>query len=133
MQFKRGREMKRTRVEIIPMIDTVFFLLVFFMLSSLSLTRLNGVAVQLPQTTNAPPQTRIGFTLSIARNGAMQLNHRDVTMQNLQNALRESANSSRQTLTINADERVSHGVVMRAVDAARGVGITRFSIATSPQ
>ncbi len=49
MEFKRRRELKRTRIEIIPMIDTMFFLLVFFMLSSLALVRLNGLPVNLPR------------------------------------------------------------------------------------
>ena len=49
MEFRRRRELKRTKIEIIPMIDTMFFLLVFFMLSSLALTRLNGLPVNLPR------------------------------------------------------------------------------------
>ena len=56
MQFKRHRELKRTRIEIIPMIDTMFFLLVLFMLSSLALTKLNGLPVNLPQASSAPKQ-----------------------------------------------------------------------------
>ena len=54
MQFQRQRELKRTKIEIIPMIDTMFFLLVFFMLSSLALARLNGFPVNLPRASTAP-------------------------------------------------------------------------------
>lgn len=133
MQFKARRELKKTRVEIIPMIDTVFFLLVFFMLSSLSLTRLNGVSVQLPQSKNAPSQARAALTLTILQNGALQLNGSNVTMQNLAPTLAKTPKLQSQTLTINADERVSHGVVMRVVDVARDAGVRRFSIATMPQ
>ena len=64
MEFKRRRELKRTKIEIIPMIDTMFFLLVFFMLSSLALTRLNGLPVNLPRASTAPivpcPTTQAG-------------------------------------------------------------------------
>lgn len=125
MQFKRGRELKKTRVEIIPMIDTVFFLLVFFMLSSLSLTHLSGLRVDLPTGKNAPPQSRAALTLSVQKNGAMQLNNRVVTLQNLSQNLKRIPNVKSQTLTINADKNVSYGIVMRVIDTARQVGISR--------
>jgi biopolymer transport protein ExbD len=48
MQFKQRRELKRTKIEIIPMIDTIFFLLVFFMITSLSLVRLRGMPIAVP-------------------------------------------------------------------------------------
>ena len=133
MQFKRGRELKRTRVEIIPMIDTVFFLLVFFMLSSLSLTHLNGLRVDLPTGKNAPTQPRASLTLSVQKSGTMSLNNRVVTLQNLSQNLKRIPNVKSQTLTINADKNVSYGVVMRAIDTARQVGISRTNFVVEPQ
>ena len=133
MQFKRGRELKRTRVEIIPMIDTVFFLLVFFMLSSLSLTHLNGLRVDLPTGKNAPSQPRASLTLSVQKSGTMSLNNRVVTLQNLSQNLKRIPNVKSQTLTINADKNVSYGVVMRAIDTARQVGIARTNFVVEPQ
>ena len=47
------REMKRARIEIIPMIDTIFFLLVFFMITSLTMVRMKAMSVALPK--NTPP------------------------------------------------------------------------------
>lgn len=133
MQFKRGRELKKTRVEIIPMIDTVFFLLVFFMLSSLSLAHLNGLRVDLPQGKNAPPQQRSSLTLTVAKNGAMLLNNAAVTPQNLSEKLSQIPNVKQQTLVINADQNVSYGIVMRAIDTARTLGITRTNFVVKPQ
>ena len=65
MQFKRQRELKRTKIEIIPMIDTMFFLLVFFMLSSLALTRLNGLPVNLPRASTAPKAAAVDLTITV--------------------------------------------------------------------
>ena len=48
--------MKKARIEIIPMIDTIFFLLVFFMFTSLSMVKMNGLDVSLPKDTNSPDQ-----------------------------------------------------------------------------
>ncbi|MBW3638168.1 MAG: biopolymer transporter ExbD, partial [Armatimonadetes bacterium] len=59
--------LKPARIEIIPRIDTIFFLLVFFPLSSLTLTRLNGVPVELPDAKTAPAQSAAPPTLTIDR------------------------------------------------------------------
>ena len=137
MQFKRHRELKRTRIEIIPMIDTMFFLLVFFMLSSLALTRLNGLPVNLPQADSAPKQPPTQLTITIDANRKLYVNKTPVTFENLEPVLLEkaggpNANLADATVIINADTTVPHGEVVRSIDGAREVGITKFAIATSP-
>ena len=142
MKFKTRRELPRTKIEIIPMIDTIFFLLVFFMLSSLSMTRLKGLPVDLPDAKTATNQPSSDLTLSIDARGRLFLDKAAVAWPDLQRALvaRASAVSgvrsgrgadlSRVSLVINADRRVPHGEVIRAVDTARDIGITRYGIAT---
>src|SRR5205085_6075936 len=80
MQFKQRRELKRTKIEIIPMIDTIFFLLVFFMLSSLALTRLNGLPVNLPRASTAPKQAPTELTVTIDKNRQVYVNKEPVTL-----------------------------------------------------
>ncbi len=135
MQFKQRRELKRTRIEIIPMIDTMFFLLVFFMLSSLALAKLNGLPVNLPQSATAPKQPPTELTLTIDAQERLFVNKIPATFATLENLLVEKAGAdlSGATVIINADARVPHGVVVRAIDAAREVGIAKFSIATAPE
>src|SRR6201986_2586837 len=72
--FKGRREPKRTKIEIIPMIDTMFFLLVFFMLSSLALTRLNGLPVNLPRASTAPKQGATELTITVDKNRQLYVN-----------------------------------------------------------
>ena len=137
MQFKRHRELKRTRIEIIPMIDTMFFLLVFFMLSSLALTRLNGLQVNLPQADSAPKQPAAQLTITIDANRKLYVNKTPVTFETLEPTLLAKAggagaNLADATVIINADTTVPHGEVVRSIDGAREVGITKFAIATSP-
>ena len=55
MRFSTRRELKRTKIEIIPMIDTMFFLLVFFILASLSIIDLRGLNLELPPAGPAAP------------------------------------------------------------------------------
>lgn len=136
MQFKARRELKRTRIEIIPMIDTMFFLLVFFMLSSLALTRLNGLPVNLPKANSAPKQAPAELTVTLDKDQKLYVNKTPVTFETLEQTLLEKAGKNadlgQATVIINADTTVPHGLVVRCVDGAREVGITRFAIATSP-
>ncbi|HZT40966.1 MAG TPA: biopolymer transporter ExbD [Chthonomonadaceae bacterium] len=138
MEFKRHRELKRTKIEIIPMIDTMFFLLVFFMLSSLALTRLNGLPVNLPRASTAPKQAATDLTITIDKNQRVYVNKEAVTLADLPETLLQKAGGpnvdlSTASVIINADRSVPHGLVVNCIDEARGVGITRFAIATAPE
>ncbi|PQV64671.1 outer membrane transport energization protein ExbD [Abditibacterium utsteinense] len=137
MQFKKRRELKRTRIEIIPMIDTMFFLLVFFMLSSLSLSKINGLPVNLPRAKTAPRQASAPLTISVDKTRKIFVNKTAVTFETLEQVLLEKAGGAKanlesQTVIINADASVPHGDVVRCIDQAREVGISKFAIATAP-
>jgi biopolymer transport protein ExbD len=138
LEFKRRRELKRTKIEIIPMIDTMFFLLVFFMLSSLALTRLNGLPVNLPRASTAPKQAASDLTITVDKSEHLWVNKQPVTVDNLAGMLVEKAGGPNVDLgtasvIINADLSVRHGLVVKCIDEARSVGITKFSIATTPE
>lgn len=138
MEFRRRRELKRTKIEIIPMIDTMFFLLVFFMLSSLALTRLNGLPVNLPQASTAHKQAAADLTVTIDKGQHLFVNKELTTLDELGSRLLAKAGGPSVDLTtasviINADLSVPHGLVVKCIDEARSVGITRFSIATAPE
>src|SRR5580698_9852505 len=91
MEFKQRRELKRTKIEIIPMIDTIFFLLVFFMLSSLALTKLNGLPVNLPRASTAPKQPPAELTVTIDKARNLYVNKIPVTLDTLEARLLERA------------------------------------------
>jgi len=138
MEFKRRRELKRTKIEIIPMIDTMFFLLVFFMLSSLALTRLNGLPVNLPHAATAPKQAVSDLTITVDKNQVVYINKERIQIDEIGQKLVEKAGGASDALdqasvVINADLTVPHGIVVHCIDEARSVGITHFAIATSPE
>ena len=138
MEFKRRRELKRTKIEIIPMIDTMFFLLVFFMLSSLALVRLNGLPVNLPRASTAPKQPASDLTITIDKDRQIYVNKEPVTLDALATVLVQKAGGpnvdlANASVVINADLTVPHGIVVKCIDEARSVGITKFAIATAPE
>ncbi|GAB4459275.1 MAG: hypothetical protein OHK0029_21640 [Armatimonadaceae bacterium] len=140
---KRG-EMKKTKVEIIPMIDTMFFLLVFFILSSVGIIRLQGVPVQLPTAEYSDIQEPAQITISIRRDGSVRVNAIDVPpgedigpvmvsevkRQAQSNKLPDIASSR---VVINADAGVANGEVIRRINQATIAGVSRFSIATQKE
>ena len=119
------------------MIDTMFFLLVFFMLSSLALTRLNGLPVNLPHAATAPRQAPAELTITLDKAQRLYVNKTPVTFDTLEKTLLDRAGKgadlSQATVVLNADASVPHGLVVRCIDASREVGITRFAIATAPE
>jgi biopolymer transport protein ExbD len=138
MQFKQRRELKRTKIEIIPMIDTIFFLLVFFMLSSLALVKLNGLPVNLPKAATAIKQQANDLTITIDKNRQVYVNKEAVALADLPQMILAKAGGpdadlSDADLIINADLTVPHGLVVTCIDDARQVGIEHFAIATAPE
>ncbi len=136
MHFKQRRQLKRTRIEIIPMIDTMFFLLVFFMLSSLALIRQNSITVNLPKASTAKKQNAVDLTVTVDKAHNVFVNKDQTSLDKLGMKLVQeagvNADLSTVALVINADLSVPHGLVVSCIDDARAVGITHFAIATAP-
>ena len=136
MEFKKRRELKRTKIEVIPMIDTMFFLLVFFMLTSLSLAKINGLPVNLPQASHSTKQAASDLTITIDAKQQIFVNKESVSRENLGAKLIEKAggpqvNMATANVILNADGAVPHGLVIQCMDISRGVGVIRFAFATS--
>ena len=123
------RPVKKARIEIIPMIDVIFFLLVFFMISSLAHQKFNSLPVNLPKTSsssNAVPQK---ITLTIAATGQIYLNKIPTSLSGLAEALaHEMREIPDETLVINADRGTSYGLVINAMDEAKKIGIRKFAL-----
>lgn len=136
MKFKRRSELKRTKIEIIPMVDTMFFLLVFFMLSSLALSKLVAMPVDLPKAGSASRiQDDNNLALSVDASGQIFVDRQPVTVDGLAEQIKSiagSRNLADLTLVINADQKSSHGLVVQCIDKARLAGLSKFAIATAP-
>ena len=78
MSSGKNRELKKTKIEIIPMIDTMFFLLVFFILSSIGIIKINGAKVDLPQVKNGERQKPAVVTVSVSADKTVEINNVDV-------------------------------------------------------
>jgi biopolymer transport protein ExbD len=130
----RRRERKGARIEIIPMIDVVFFLLVFFMMASLSMTVYRGLPVNLPRAASGTMPPTETATITVARDGEAYLDRPPVTRAMLGERLRGLVGANPQVaIVITADEAAAHGRVVDVLDEVRMAGITRMAIAIRPE
>ena len=124
---------KKARIEIIPMIDTMFFLLVFFMIATLSMTLQKGLPVNLPKASSSTDDLPEQVTLTISHKGDLFFNKDAVTIPELETRLQGLLYYGEEpAVVINADEAVSHGRVIEVMDTVRNAGILNMSIATKP-
>ena len=127
----RQRPVKKARIEIIPMIDVIFFLLVFFMISSLAMTRMNSMPVALPQTSTAPEALKQEIILTIQANGTLYVNKAQATLESLGSLLAyEMKDNVQGVVIVNADKKSSYGLIVQAMDEARKIGVRKFALAT---
>src|SRR5258708_533872 len=128
----RQRPIKKARIEIIPMIDVIFFLLVFFMVSSLAMTKINSMPVALPKTAASPEAIKQDVILTIRADKTIFLNKNQVTLENLSTQLAyEMHDQPQDTVVVNADEGVAYGLVVQVMDRARQIGVRKFALATA--
>ncbi len=124
---------KKPRIEIIPMIDTMFFLLVFFMIATLSMTIQQGMPISLPTAESSTESTTENVSLTLTQEGTLYYNKEVITLQELEQRLVNLRQTSTDpSLLINADEQVPHGRVIKVMDLIRLSGIKSMGIATQP-
>ncbi|MBV8032813.1 MAG: biopolymer transporter ExbD [Betaproteobacteria bacterium] len=129
MKLRRLRQHKKGRIEIIPMIDVMFFLLATFMLASLSMQSLNSLAVNLPQGEASPMQVKTPVTLTVRAGGEIFLNQTPVTLDRLAATLRPMLQAASATVIVAADEVAPQGIVVKAMLQARAAGAEHFLLA----
>jgi biopolymer transport protein ExbD len=139
----KKNELKKTKVEIIPMIDTMFFLLVFFILSSLGIVKLQGINIDLPEVASQANPTKgktaeLMVTIDKAENIMVDgkpvigrpKNIGPILQREVLRELGPQPDMLKASVIINADPEVRHGLVVQCIDQARQVNIKNFAIAT---
>lgn len=134
MRFKKEAKKNSSLLDITPVVDTVFNLLIFFALS-LNFVSAPGIRVRLPSS-GARELTREKKDLRvvITQSQELYLNERAVSLNALRDHLSKTSQADRETqVLIQADERVPHGRVVEIMDLARSAGLSRLAIVTQPK
>lgn len=130
-RFVRRRVPLAPGLDLTPMVDVVFLLIIFFMVSTTFITLETGLPVDLPQAQSAQATPSDLPTVTVTRDGRVFLAGAEVGVDDLVALLQEAMQSSGQTtVVLRADEAVAHGLVVEVMDLIRLAGAQRIAIAT---
>jgi biopolymer transport protein ExbD len=130
MKVRARRQPEEAEIIIIPMIDTMMFLLMFFIVASLAMVIQNGLPVDLPKASTGVAHSAQNLTLTVSRDYAVHLNTKPITLDTETDELKALNVTDDTLIIINADAHVEHGFVTSVMDNARKAGIEHFAIAT---
>ncbi len=126
-------EHKRARIEIIPMIDVMLFLLVFFIIVTLQMIPDAGVSLQLPVSSQTDQLPHPKFTVNVLSNGTIKVKDQVMTPDQLTALFANDGNPDKTEVTIAADKSTAFQHFMTVIDAARKANVTDIGIAAQPQ
>jgi len=133
MRFKRHMELEHglKQIDIAPLIDMVFQLLIFFMLTS-SFVMQPGIKINLPKAVTSEAVKYENIEILISSENVIYLNSRVVTLQELKGSLKQIAKRNI-PIIIKADKRASLGRAVEVWDLCRDLGISKINIATNQE
>jgi len=131
VRFRKESKRNNNFLDITPIVDTVFNLLIFFAVS-LNFISTPGIQVNLPKSTaQEVARERKDLRVVITPANQLYLNEKEVDLSTLRKSFEEAAAVGRETqVLIQADEQVTHGKVVEVMDLARNAGLARLAIVT---
>ena len=133
MRFKRHMKLEHglRQIDIAPLIDVVFQLIIFFMLTS-SFVMQPGIKVNLPKAVTSEVVKYENIEIVVSSENVVYLTGKVITMGELKSLLKQAARR-KQSILIKSDRRASLGRVVEIWDMARDLGITQINIATDQE
>ena len=133
MKFKRHMELEHglQQIDIAPLIDMVFQLLIFFMLTS-SFIMQPGIKVNLPKAVTSEVIKNENIEIIISSENVIYLNGKVVSIGELKSLFKQVA-QRRQSILIKSDRRASLGRIVEIWDMARDIGVSQINIATNQE
>ncbi len=126
-------ELKKARIEIIPMIDTIFFLLVFFIYTSLARVTMSAPRVELPESASAKEKTTQKIVVTVNESGKYFLDKAEIPFAGILPRLKtEIQRHPELVVVINADKRQKVGQIQGLIDVAKQADPAKLFIATAP-
>jgi biopolymer transport protein ExbD len=129
MRRRRAAEQEETEVNVTPMLDVVFIMLIFFIVTA-SFVKEAGIEVNRPEAATAERKERGNILVAISENGQIWINKRQVDPRAVRaNIERMHAENPQGAVVIQADEDSRNALLVQVMDAARLAGVHEVSIA----
>lgn len=114
-----------------PMIDMIFLLLVFFIVSTMYMSEIKTIPIRLPVAQNSETVSKSNFAVTVKKDGVLYLEDNKIEMKQLvANAAAESKRDAVFSVIIRADGEANYKTVIKLMDELKGAGVTRFGLAT---
>ena len=127
--FKEDNNNKN-KIDILPMIDIIFSILAFLIVSSLYLTRVETISVDLPKASNSIKQNNKFVNISIDKSGNLFINKKSIKFRDLKYNVVNLVDESKNLVVLNADENISHGYVISVLDVLKSINGLKLAIST---
>ena len=130
MYFKEDNK-SENQINILPMIDIIFAILSFFIISSLFLTRIDSIKVNLPESSTAITEKNNPLILSINSNEDIYFKEQLITINNLSRIVKANLSEANNSLIIlRADTMVKHGFIINVLDQLRKIDKISIGLST---
>ena len=118
------------QINILPMIDVIFAILSFLIVSTLYLARVDTIPVDLPKASSSVIQDKKFITISIDKLGNLFLNKKNILLEDLKISIFSLINDDSKVVILSADKNVSHGIVIKVLDSLRSIEGLKIAIST---
>ena len=130
MRLRDRHAITKPEIMIIPMIDIMFFLLVFFMMSTLSMVNVKTVDVDMPQAQSAETKLAVTYVVTMRRDGQLFLEDKPIEETALiEQAAAAAAQNSRFSVVVRANQGLDYGMVIALLDRFKSRGILHIGLA----
>ena len=119
-----------SQINILPMIDIIFAILSFLIVSSLYLTQVETISVDLPKAISSVRQDDKFITISIDKLGNLFINKKEIFLDDLRATILNLIEKNSKVVVLNADKNVSHGIVIKVLDSLRAIEGLKIAIST---
>ena len=120
----------KNKIDILPMIDIIFAILSFLIVSSLYLSRVDTIPIDLPKATTSLRQDSKFVNIFIDKSGLIYLNKQKISLDNIRAIISNLINESKNLVVLHADKNVSHGIVIKVLDSLRSIEGLKIAIST---
>ena len=121
-----------SNLDLTPMVDVVFNLLIFFALSLNFVTSSGGINVKLPEASSAKPIKAENITINLTKEGKIYYNKEASSISQIKKKLKDVKDKT-SLVIIRADDQVEHGKVVEAMDVAKSEGFSKLAIAVQKE
>ena len=131
--FKKDNNEIKNEINILPMIDVIFAILSFFIISSLYLTKVETIPLNLPKASSSNKEDQKSINLSIDSQSRIYINKELIEISNIKQKIGNLSSDEKSLVIIRGDKEVNYGKIVEVLDIVRNIKNIKIAISTDPK